>query len=201
VVAGYRADQLDRSGLVRHINERFAETNMVYTLFSAESVMTANSDLIISYGDIVYQPQVLKAVLSVDAPIVLAVDLEWQRYWAARMDNPLTDAETMKLTDGNRLVELGKKPERYSDIQGQYIGLIKVRADHVTQLPKIWRDMDQTAIYDGKDYHNMYMTSFIQHLIDQDWEIRAALIENGWAEVDSEADLAVATAFWTPNNK
>ncbi|ABM61551.1 NTP transferase domain-containing protein [Halorhodospira halophila] len=197
VVAGYRADQLERPGFTRHINERYAETNMVGTLFAAESVMTGESDLIISYGDIVYEPRVLAALQAVDAPIGLAVDREWRRYWAARMDDPLADAETLKLTDGDRVVELGKKPEGYADIQGQYTGLIKVRADHVRRLPEVWRAMDRHATYDGKDYDNMYMTSFIQHLIDMGWEARAAFIDNGWAEVDCEADLAAATGFWS----
>ena len=196
VVAGYRADQLDRSDLTRHINERYAETNMVSTLFVAESVMTGESDLIICYGDIVYESQVLAALQAIDAPIGLAVDREWQRYWAARMDDPLADAETLKITDANRLVELGKKPESYSDIQGQYIGLIKIRADHLARLPDVWRTMNRNATYDGKDYDNMYMTSFIQHLIDSGWEARAAFIDNGWAEVDCEVDLAVARDFW-----
>lgn len=195
VVAGYRADQLDRPDFIRHINERFAETNMVTTLFAAESVMTGNSDLIISYGDIVYEPRVLAALQAVDAPIGLAVDREWRRYWAARMEDPLSDAETLKITDVNRVVELGKKPKSYSDIHGQYTGLIKIRADHVARLPEVWRIMDRNVTYDGKDYDNIYMTSFIQHLIDNGWEARAALIDNGWAEVDCEADLAVAKDF------
>lgn len=59
--------------------------------------------------------------------------------------------------------------------------------------------MDRGAVYDGKDFDNMYMTSFLQYLIDGGWEVRAAFIENGWAEVDCEADLAVATKFWTPS--
>jgi choline kinase len=195
VVAGYCADQLDRPDFTRHINERYAETNMVNTLFAAESLMTGDADIIISYGDIVYEPQVLAALLAVDAPIGLAVDREWRRYWAARMDDPLADAETLKLTDGDRVVELGKKPGSYADIQGQYTGLIKIRADHVARLPDVWRAMDGNAIYDGKDYDNMYMTSFIQHLIDSGWEARAAFINNGWAEVDCETDLFVASNF------
>jgi L-glutamine-phosphate cytidylyltransferase len=198
VVAGYRADQLNHPGVTRHINARFAETNMVNTLFAAKSVMTDDTDLIISYGDIVYEPRVLAALLMVDAPIVLAVDQKWRRYWAARMDNPLTDAETLKLSDGNRVVELGKRPEGYADIEGQYTGLIKVRSDHVALLPKVWHAMDQSIKYDGKDYDNMYMTSFIQHLINSGWEVRAAFINNGWAEVDCEADLFIATDFWNP---
>ena len=196
LVAGYHADQLERPEFTRHINERFAETNMVNTLFVAESVMTGESDLIISYGDIVFEPMVLAKLLAVAAPIGLVVDCEWRRYWAARMDDPLADAETLRLTDSNRVVELGKKPERYADIQGQYIGLIKIRADHVARLPVVWRAMDKSASYDGKDYDNMYMTSFLQHLIDIGWETRAAVIENGWAEVDCEDDLNVATDFW-----
>ena len=195
IVGGYRADQLQRPGITLHINECFAETNMVTTLFAAEAVMTGERDLIIAYGDIVYEPRVLAALQAVDAPITLAVDREWRRYWAARMDDPLSDAETLKLTDGDRVVELGKKPQSYEDIQGQYTGLIKIRADHVARLPDVWRAMDHDAIYDGKDFDNMYMTSFIQHLIDSGWEARAALIDNSWAEVDCESDLAAATEF------
>ena len=116
VVAGYRADKLDRPDFTRHINERYADTNMVSTLFVAESVMTGDSDLIISYGDIVYEPRVLSALCMVDAPISLVVDREWRRYWAARMDNPLSDAETGQLTDGNRVKGLGKKPKEIMPI-------------------------------------------------------------------------------------
>ncbi|GGC99240.1 NTP transferase domain-containing protein [Vreelandella lutescens] len=198
VVAGYCAEQLNRADITTHFNPNYANTNMVSTLFSAESVMSGEDDLIISYGDIVYEPKVLQTLLLCDAPICLAVDIEWRRYWATRMDNPLADAETLKIVDDNRIIELGKQPHSYNDIDGQYIGLIKVRADYVTQLAKAWRNMDQNAHYDGKDFLNMYMTSFLQHLIDSGWEVQAALIENGWAEVDCKEDLQVATQFWQP---
>lgn len=200
IVAGYCAEQLDRSDITRHLNPDYASTNMVSTLFAAESAMTGEDDLIISYGDIVYEPKVLQALLACDAPICLAVDIEWRRYWNARMDNPLADAETLKMVDGNRIIELGKKPLSYKDIHGQYTGLIKIRADYVTLLSKTWRSMDQYSCYDGKDFANMYMTSFLQHLIDNGWEARGALIENGWAEVDCQEDLQVATRFWQPTS-
>ena len=198
IVGGYRAEQLERPDATLHINPRYSETNMVSTLFAAEDVMTGESDLIISYGDIVFEPRVLAALKACDAPIALAVDREWKRYWAARMDDPLADAETLKVIDGDRLVELGKNPESYTEIQGQYTGLIKVRADHVTQLPEIWRSMDRNATYDGKDYDNMYLTSFIQHLINLGWDVRAVFIENGWAEFDCEADFRAAKGFCQP---
>ena len=50
-------------------------------------------------------------------------------------------------------------------------------------------ELDKTAQYDGKDFNNMYMTSLIQNLIDNDWQVQAALINRGWLEVDSVEDL------------
>ena len=199
VVAGYRADQVVRSGVKRLINERYATTNMVATLFTAEELMTGNDDLIISYGDIVYETRILKALLACTAPVCLTVDSSWKRYWTMRMDDPLTDAETLKLDDGDRIIELGKKPDSYDDIQGQYIGLIKIRADHVQKLVDVWHRLDTSAIYDGKNFDNMYMTSFIQILIDKGWDVRAALIDNGWLEIDAPEDLELADrGLWNP---
>lgn len=189
LVGGYRADRLQLQGIALTENPQYAETNMVSTLFCAEDFMRGGEDLLIAYADIVYEPKVLKAVLSCNAPLCIAVDREWRRFWEARMDDPLSDAETLKLEDGNRIVELGAKPTSYDDIQGQYMGLVKVRADHLQALREAWHGMDRDAIYDGKDFDNMYMTSFLQYLIDSGWDARAAFTDNGWLEVDTVEDL------------
>lgn len=196
IVGGYCSDQLRDYDITLYLNPRYAVTNMVSTLFAAEAVMTGDADLVIAYGDIVYEPRVLQALLDCDASIALAVDREWRRYWSARMEDPLADAETLKLTDGNRISEIGKKPQGYSDIEGQYTGLIKVRADHVRKFSDAWNAMDRNGVYDGRDFDNMYMTSFLQYLIDSGWDVRAAFIRNGWAEVDCEQDLFVASLFF-----
>ncbi len=75
----------------------------------------------ICYGDIVYEARVLAALLNVDAPVTVVIDRQWRRYWELRLDDPLTDAETLKLGPGGRLLELGKKPKTFDDIEGQYI--------------------------------------------------------------------------------
>lgn len=200
VVAGYLADRLDRPGVTKHLNANYATTNMVHTLFCAAGLLTGDTDLVISYGDIVYEARVLEALLACDAPLCLAVDLEWHAYWQSRMPDPLADAETLKLVEGDRVVELGRKPRSLADIQGQYMGLIKLRADHVDRFHAAWRALDPEALYDGRTPPNMFMTSFLQHLIDQGWEVRAAFTRNGWLEVDAPEDLALDTgAFWRPH--
>ena len=41
------------------------------------------------------------------------------------MENPLDDAETLKIKNGN-IIEIGKKAYSYDEIEGQYIGLFKI---------------------------------------------------------------------------
>ncbi|MEM8975467.1 MAG: phosphocholine cytidylyltransferase family protein [Pseudomonadota bacterium] len=189
VVGGYRSDRLDAEFDKLVLNPAFDTTNMVSTLFCALDDMAGTEDLIISYGDIVYESRVLQALLDCNAPVATIVDLEWRKLWGLRLENPLDDAETLVLRDKDYIVELGRKPRSYDDIQGQYIGLTKIRADYVREIIAKWQDMDRAAIYDGQSFANLYMTSFLQHLIDTGTDIRAAFIRNGWLEVDTIQDL------------
>ncbi|MAY67266.1 MAG: nucleotidyl transferase [Rhodospirillaceae bacterium] len=190
VATGYRGDQIEALGFETSHNARYAETNMVESLFSARAFMSGSTeDLIIGYGDIVYAPRNLSALLASNADIALMVDRNWRAYWDARMDNPLDDAETMLIDPSGHVTELGKKPENYDQIQAQYTGLIKVRGDRVAAVIEFYDALDRDKTYDDRDFYNMYMTSFLQLLIDANWPVEAVRVDNGWLEVDTVEDL------------
>ena len=189
VATGYRADQIEALGFSTSRNLRFAETNMVATLFSALPFIQQEGDLIIAYGDIVYQKDNLEALLRCDDEIALMIDAGWRALWALRLEDPLEDAETLQMDSNGYVTELGKKPSGYDQIEGQYTGLIKIRSDKLADLVAFYDQMDRSAIYDGKDFDNMYMTSFLQLLINSGWEAKAVLVNNGWLEIDSVEDL------------
>ncbi len=189
IVAGYRSEGITARGCRLLRNPDYATTNMVATLFCARRLFTPERDLLVSYGDIVYEPGVLAALRRCRAPLCVAVDTAWRRYWEARMPDPLADAETLRLGPGGNILELGKTPRRYDDIEAQYIGLFKVRADRLRHLLAAYDAMDRRAQFDGTSFDTMYMTSFLQHLIDAGWTVRAVPIRNGWLEVDSPDDL------------
>ena len=44
-------------------------------------------------------------------------------------------------------------------------------------------------MYDGNNYDNMYMTTFIQMIIDNLLEVKPIYINGGWVEIDSLVDL------------
>ena len=189
VVGGYRADAIENEGFEVVLNPKFESTNMVSSLFSAREALQDGQDIVIAYGDIVYQKQNLYALLNCKSEIALMIDRQWLELWSLRLDDPLSDAETLVVNDTGHVVELGKKPLNYDRINGQYTGLIKVRSDRVSALVSFYDDLDRTALYDGKIFDNMYMTSFLQALIDAGWPVEAAFVENGWLEVDSVEDL------------
>ncbi|HTV17280.1 MAG TPA: phosphocholine cytidylyltransferase family protein [Polyangiaceae bacterium] len=189
-VRGYKPEALRCAGVRFYDNPRYASTNMVSTLFCAEREL--DGDVIISYSDIVYTPSVIQRLLATDAEFAVVIDRDWRRLWQERMDDPLDDAETLRLDRDGRILELGKKARSYEDIEGQYIGLLKVAASAWPKLRAFYHRLDRHGVYDGKDFDNMYMTSFVQAVIDRLMPVTAVPIQGGWLEIDVPSDLSIS---------
>ena len=159
---------------------------MVSSLFCAKDFM--DDDLIVSYADIIYKKEVLEKLINSKNNFSVVVDKDWKKLWSLRMENPLDDAETLKIENGN-IIEIGKKAETYNDIEGQYIGLIKISKNILNKVIKFYDNLDRSVYYDGKNFDNMYMTSFIQMIIDNLLNVKPTFINGGWIEIDSLDDL------------
>ena len=190
VINGYKKDVLENylkdENITFFTNKTFDKTNMVSTLFNAKEFM--NDDIIISYSDIIYKKEILEELINSKDDFSVVVDKKWRELWSLRMENPLDDAETLKVKNGN-IVELGKKPTNYSEIEGQYIGLIKISKDTINRVIEFYDNLDRDKMYDGTDFDNIYMTSFIQMIIDDLLDVKPMFIEGGWLEIDSVDDL------------
>ena len=191
VVTGHSADKIKVLGYKTVHNPDYAKTNMVASLMRAADLLNGEADVLILYGDIVYEGRLLRALLECHAPICTCVDKSWLRLWKIRSKDPLIDAETLRLDNSGNVVELGKKPKTLKEIQGQYMGLIKVSAGFAPQLVAHYRQLDPDAVFDGKDLPNMFMTSFLQHLIDSGRPLRAVITDGGWLEIDTVQDLEI----------
>lgn len=190
VVGGYAAHALpDDVRVIRNLD--FETTNMVASLFCARELLDDRDDLIVCYGDIVFEPRVLLELCAASSAVTLPIDRAWRSYWSMRMPDPLDDAETLRLDPDGHVIELGKKPRSYDQIEGQYIGMFKIAAARVPELCTVYDAMDRAARYDGQSFDNMYMTSFLTHLIDVGWKIQSMPMDHGWLEVDSVEDLSL----------
>ena len=198
IVTGYLHNLIKNQNIKKYINPNYASTNMVSTLFTASREFQNDSDIIISYGDIIYSKEVLKKLICCESPISLTIDIDWKEYWYTRMDNPLEDAESLKLDKDNFIIDIGNKVEKIEHIEGQYMGLIKIRKDIVKDFYNHWKNMDKTILYNNKDFSNIYMTSFLQDLINNNWRIKAVKVHGGWCEIDTPKDILIAEK-WLSN--
>ncbi len=190
IVTGYKSEvlkeYLKEQNLTFIYNKDYNKTNMVTSLFCAKEFM--NDDLIISYSDIIYKKEVIEKLIKSKYDISVVVDKQWKKLWLQRMQNPLDDAETLKIKD-NKIIELGKKTKDYSEIEGQYIGLIKISKNIIQKVLAFYNNLSKDRYYDNKDFDNMYMTSFIQLIIDNLHEVNPIFINGSWLEVDCIEDL------------
>ncbi len=187
LIGGYRVEMLKRPGIELRVNPRYAETNMVWTLFCAEEDL--EGDVLLCYGDIVYSREILQALLKSKADIAVAIDLDWESYWRARNENPLDDAETLKLAADGRILEIGQKPKSLAEIEGQYMGLMKFSARGVQLLKKTFHDAKSAGTLRGKLAEKAYMTDLLQAMIDLHYRLDAVPVHGGWVEVDTAEDL------------
>lgn len=187
LIGGYRVEMLKRPGIELRINPRYAETNMVWTLFCAENDL--EGEVLLSYGDIVYSREILQALLRSKADIAVAIDLDWESYWRARNENPLADAETLKMAADGRILEIGQKPKSLAEIEGQYMGLIKFSAKGTQLLKKMFHDAKLAGVLRGKPLEKAYVTDLLQAMIDLHYRLDAVSVHGGWVEVDTVSDL------------
>ncbi len=86
VVGGYRADAIasstDAAGIKLVVNERYAETNELASLATALDAL--ESDVVISYGDLLFRSYILRDLVGGDAPFTVVVDSSLTGRRAAR---------------------------------------------------------------------------------------------------------------------
>lgn len=195
IVTGYKNSAFETYSLKKYYNASFADTNMIYSLFTAQQEF--NDDLIISYGDIIFNKKVLSGLLDSEGDIVIASDREWRSYWESRYDNPLVDAETFVDDGKGNVISLGKKAASYEQIMGQYIGLIKCTLKGIRILSEVYQNClndhasSQNAWNSGRPLAKAYMTDML-NFIASEGLLKYSEIRRGWFEIDNFRDLKVA---------
>ena len=201
VVTGYKAELIDLPNLEFFHNKNFETTNMVESLFCA--LKKLNESTIVSYGDIIFGKNVLNSLIESENNFSIVVDKQWKKYWEMRFDNPLSDAESLKIDHDGNITSIGQKVKEIDDIEGQYIGLMKFQNDGLTTIKEFYQKIKNQSknnpnpINPDIAFKQSYMTDFLQGLINNGHKLKAIEIENGWLELDSINDYNKYTKFFS----
>jgi choline kinase len=180
VVNGYKAN-LIKGEFTTITNERWSETNMVASLFCMSQ---DKNDSIISYSDIVYKSEHVKALKESKGDIVITADLKWKALWELRFEDPLDDAETFK-SEGNILKHIGGKTDDISEIEAQYMGLLKLTESGWGKMLELYKSFSKER------QDKLDMTTMINELLSRNIEVNVVFVEGGWCESDSYSDIEI----------
>ncbi|HQF53971.1 MAG TPA: phosphocholine cytidylyltransferase family protein [Fibrobacteria bacterium] len=181
VARGYKSETV-QGRFATLENPRWAETNMVRTLQCAAEHLRSGPCLV-SYTDIVYHPDHLRALARCREDLAIAYDARWKELWSARFEDPLSDAETFLQKDGI-LETIGGKTSDENDIQGQYMGLLLFR-------PAGWNLAERKLDALGSSADKLDMTSLLRHLLAEGAKIGTVEVSGKWCEADNQDDLAL----------
>ncbi|MCY4334697.1 MAG: phosphocholine cytidylyltransferase family protein [Litoreibacter sp.] len=185
IVTGYRADMLRGRATHEFHNPRWAETNMVSSLAVAAEWLDEEA-CIVSYSDIFYEPLAVKSLMKCDADLAITFDPNWERLWTDRFGDPLLDAETFRKAESGVLLEIGQKPKKTLEVEGQYMGLLRFS-------PAGWAEMQsiRQGLPDAQR-DQLDMTSALQAVLENGKvPIQTVPYDGTWGEIDSAEDLAV----------
>ena len=203
VIRGYRGDMINYPNVKYYENPNFENTNMVETLFCAEQEL--EDSVIICYGDIIYEKNVLEKLIASEDDFSVVVDKKWKEYWKMRFENILDDAESLVLDESGFITDIGQKETQIDKIDGQYIGLMKFQGEALEFIKRFYKKCRSQArpgfnpLNPNLEFEKSYMTDFLQGLIREGCKLRAIMIENGWLEVDTINDYNLYSKFSREN--
>lgn len=183
IVRGYRAELLLGRAATLFDNPRWAQTNMVMSLATAAQWLRSGP-VIVSYGDIFYRAELVRALAAAPGALVITYDRSWRSLWTRRFADPLADAETFRTDARGRLLEIGGRAQRMDEIQGQYMGLMKF-------TPEAWNVVEALLASLGPQTRDrLDMTALLRRLLAGELLTIATLpTDGGWGEIDSPSDL------------
>ena len=193
-IGGYHMDKIVAAypGLRYYTNSDWAENNILESLLCAAPELDA--DCLVSYSDIVFEPEVVEKLLGSPAENALVVDRDWRKRYQGRTDHGEEAAEKVVVEQG--LVRSLGKHIPGPGTHGEFIGLVRLCGDTARGLrrlyeelrPKYWdRPFQQAATI-----RQAYLTDMFQELIDRGSSFASVDIEGGWAELDTPQDLSRA---------
>ena len=198
VVKGYMADRIPKEpGIKYYVNSRYETTNMVETLWCAKSEF--DGEVIISYSDILYETEVLRELINAEHDINIVVDMDWRIYWERRFPDPIQDAESLKMNSDGTIADIGQKISKMSEPQAQYIGLMKFREFGIRAMKDLYYKTKNEASSGkkpfglDKSFEKIFMTDFLQGMIDANYTVYSVPVSRGWLEIDTIQDYKLAS--------
>jgi choline kinase len=192
VVTGYQREKHILKDIEYIFNPKYSETEQLASMMAARTKIF--DDVLVIFGDIVFDSQILQQVLASDDDIAIAIDLDWEKSYNERPDNPKSLADKV-LIDRKKILQISAK-ETSLDIKnqavGEFLGIIKLSTNGSKIIIKKYEELERShegKFHDANSLEKAKLVDILQELIDSKIEISPITISGKWCEIDTPKDL------------
>ena len=189
VVGGYRSDAIDTAGIKLVVNERYADTGELASLACA--IDAVDSDVIISYGDLLFRSYVLRDLVESKAEFSVAIDslLEGNSNHTVR-DFAFCSRDDDRGLFGTPVLLKRVSSTADAEPNGRWIGVLNVSQAGLVKLKATLAALKLRADFDRLD-----MPALINALIADGAAIEVQYVHGHWRGVNDLDDLQRAVDF------
>ena len=197
-VAGYRSEVVRAAHpeLTFVENRDWESNNILLSLLKARSFL--EDGFVSTYADIVYEPEIARAVASSTADICLGCDTRWRRRYVKRSHHPETDAEKLSF-EGDRVTRLSRHLPS-DEASGEFIGVMKLSRAGAARFLRAFDEAEAAyrgrVFREGRTFEKAYLIDLLAAMLDAGETMTHADTAGGYMEIDTLEDRSLASEWW-----
>jgi len=184
-----------------HLNNvRYIEdTNYLYgeqtssLMFARHEII---GDVIISFGDIIFDESILKQLLESDDELVLSTDQNWQKSYEKRTDVSQKFSDFVALKN-EQIIKFFKNSEEIIEKNNivEFIGLMKLSKVGSEKIIKTYEYLEKNHVgkfHYASSFKKAKIIDLLEELRLKNMNIKIENIDGVWCEIDTQQDLEIA---------
>ncbi|HEX2676276.1 MAG TPA: phosphoenolpyruvate mutase [Polyangiales bacterium] len=189
-VRGYRKEAVDLANIQYFDNDDYANSGELASLYAARDFL--KGDLVIAYGDIVFDDFILGNLLKQDDALSLAVDGGWKV--RGRGDSKRDLVATSGAYDplgktSCKLQAIGPSVKK-ADASGEWIGILSLKAPQTALLVEM---LDRIAKDEPELLRTSDLPTLLNRMVAAGHEVTVVHSYGHWYDLDEQKDLLQAS--------
>ena len=184
-------------------DKKFMEHDILSSFMLASSIM--DTDVIVSYGDVIFDENILQPLIDFKDGIGLAIDFDWEKNYE-KIDKKLKLEATVSLVKNEKCIRIvdGRELQKSNNHTideifnsknekvGEFVGLMKLSKQGGKIFCDVYETLSKThsgKFHEANSLSEAYFTDMIQELIDSKIEVIPISVKGKWCEIDTMQDL------------
>ncbi|MGQ9920199.1 MAG: isocitrate lyase/phosphoenolpyruvate mutase family protein [Desulfobacca sp.] len=198
VITGYQADAVNLEGIQKIFNPDFSRGHILHSIMQARELF--DQDLLILYGDILFEPFLLQKLLACDGDIVLVVDNSFAQGYNPNKNLDLVVAKEKPQSGKRRFMpqacncalRIGHQSIASQEADYEFVGLAKLSRTGSRKLRDIYDDCQRLfqdrVFHEAPNFLQASFTDLLQEAIDRGLPIQLLEVNSGWMEIQNWQD-------------